>query len=40
MKGLRKALRIGMTLGVTVLGTVGCMNQLYSKAIEENTAGE
>ena len=27
MKGLRKALLIGMTLGMTVLGTVGCMNQ-------------
>lgn len=27
MKGLRKALLIGMTLGVTMLGTVGCMNQ-------------
>ena len=27
MKGLRKALLIGMMLGVTVLGTVGCMNQ-------------
>ena len=26
MKGLRKALLIGMTLGVTVLGAVGCMN--------------
>lgn len=27
MKGLRKALLIGMTLGVTMLGTIGCMNQ-------------
>ena len=27
MKGLRKALLIGVTLGMTVLGTVGCMNQ-------------
>ena len=28
MKGLRKALLIGMMLGlVTVLGTVGCMDQ-------------
>lgn len=27
MKGLRKTLLIGMTLGMTVLGTVGCMNQ-------------
>ncbi|MBF1756744.1 MAG: ABC transporter substrate-binding protein [Veillonella tobetsuensis] len=27
MKGLRKALLIGMTLGITVLSTVGCMNQ-------------
>ena len=27
MKGLRKALLIGMMLGVTVLGTVGCLNQ-------------
>ena len=27
MKGLRKALLIGMTLGVTMLGTVGCINQ-------------
>ena len=27
MNGLRKALLIGMTLGVVVFGTVGCMNQ-------------
>ncbi|MDU6913668.1 MAG: hypothetical protein E6394_06790 [Veillonella sp.] len=27
MKELRKALLIGMMLGVTILGTVGCMNQ-------------
>ena len=27
MKGLRKALLIGLTLGMTMLGTVGCMNQ-------------
>lgn len=27
MKGLRKSLLIGMTLGVTMLGTIGCMNQ-------------
>ncbi len=27
MKGLRKALLIAMMLGITVLGTVGCMNQ-------------
>ena len=27
MNGLRKALLIGMTLGVAVFGTVGCMNQ-------------
>ena len=32
MKGLRKALLIGMTLGVTVLGTVGCMNQLSNSS--------
>ena len=32
MKGLRKALLIGMMLGVTVLGTVGCMNQLSNSS--------
>ena len=31
MKGFRKALLIGMTLGITILGTVGCMNQESAK---------
>ena len=37
MKGLRKSLLIGMTLGVTMLGTIGCMNQDSASSNQRKT---